>query len=97
MTKRAAETRMAEARPAVETRPHQLANPLRQAPARSTSCDTCGTVTRVSLRALDRNSEGIEVRVHFASGNDWSFLYATDPGFTSGDRVRVQGGRLMRM
>jgi len=78
------------ARPAVDTRIMEPASP------RYAACDTCGTVTAVSTRALDRGTNGFEVRVHFATGN-WTFLYPTNPGFASGDRVKLQAGRLTRM
>ncbi len=89
-TKRAFETTLAEARPvarpAVETR---ILNPG--------MCETCGTVTAVLTRALARGAYGIEVRVHFGTGSNGAFLFPTDPGFSSGDRVRLHDGRLTRM
>jgi hypothetical protein len=36
------------------------------------------------------------VRVNFG-GASRVFVYPTDPGFTSGERVRLASGRLMRM
>ena len=59
-------------------------------------CDTCGSVTSVVSRLRDRNTPNWEVRVSFRDGTDRLFLYPTDPGLLSGDRVRVEAGRLMR-
>jgi hypothetical protein len=46
---------------------------------------------------MSRGAYGTEVRVHFGTGNTWSFVYPTDPGFSNGDRVRLHDGRLTRM
>lgn len=99
-TRREVETTLAEAKRAKaklqETKQAmEMANPVR--PATYTTCETCGTVTSVTTRMLDRGSRDIEVRVHFGSGNNIVFVYPNDPGFWSGDHVRLQAGRLMRM
>ena len=95
----AAETRIAEARrsvkPAVETRiVESKAVPAKPAFARY-ECETCGTVTSVVSRLRERGTPNWEVRVSFRDGTDRLFLYPTDPGLLSGDRVRVEAGRLM--
>ena len=101
-TKREVETTLAEAKIArakLEETRHvaEAVNPVRLASARYAMCETCGTVTAVTVRALDRSTNRVEVRVHFLSGDNLYFVYPTDPGLSSGDHVRLQGGRLMRM
>jgi hypothetical protein len=60
------------------------------------SCESCGTVISVASPYLDRRQSGWEVRVNFG-GTNRVFVYPTDPGFASGERVRLASGRLMRM
>lgn len=99
-TKRAVETtlaqaRSAEVRPAVENRP-QLSSRTAPAQPRYEWCDNCGTVSSVVNRYRDRGNNNWEVRVSFPDGADRVFLFPTDPGFSSGERVRFEAGRLMR-
>ena len=102
-TKREMEATLAQAKVARakldETRhaSEAASNPVRPAAARYAMCETCGTVTSVTLRALDRSTNRVEVRVHFLTGDNLYFVYPNDPGFSSGDHVRLQGGRLLRM
>jgi hypothetical protein len=90
-TKRSVDMTLSMARPAA--RP---ANDSRPVPPRYDRCDSCGTVTSV-LRYRERGSTGWEVRVDFGGGADRSFDYSSDPGFTIGERVRYEGGRLTRL
>jgi multidrug efflux pump subunit AcrA (membrane-fusion protein) len=99
-TKRAVEMTLAQARhaevkPAVETRP-QPAGQTRPALPRYEWCDTCGTVSSVKLHARDYGARNWEVHVSFPDGTDRAFLFPTDPGFSSGERVRFEAGRLTR-
>jgi hypothetical protein len=50
----------------------------------------------VVTRLLDRGTNGWEVRVNFG-GSTSAFVYPTNPGFFSGDRVRLEAGRLTRL
>ena len=95
-TKRAVETTLAEAKLAQA----KLAETSQRAEVRpavetrpAALCDVCGIVTSVSRRG----GSGFEVRVRFGTGSNWTFLYPSDPGFSYGDRVRVQAGRITRM
>jgi len=89
-TKRAIErTASASVRPAVETRSQPSSS-------RYSSCDTCGTVTSVISRYLERGENWWEVRVNFA-GASRVFMYPKNPGVTIGEQVRLEAGRLWRM
>jgi hypothetical protein len=92
-----AQAKLDDARHAAEAKLREPSPDLKPTYPRYGSCDTCGTITSISTRAVDRGANGYEVRVHFGTGSNWVFVYPTDPGFSSGDRVRVQSGRLMRM
>jgi len=59
-------------------------------------CESCGTVTSV-LRYRERGGYGWEVRVDFGGGADRSFDFASDPGYTIGERVRLEAGRIVRL
>jgi hypothetical protein len=89
-TKRAVEMTLAQAKPAVETRPQ----PARPASQRGEWCETCGTVSSVALRSRNYGARDWEIRVNFPDGTDQLFVFATDPGFSRGDRVRFESGRL---
>jgi hypothetical protein len=100
---RLAEAKLAETKRAIEmTRANPSVMPAvetRTLPAgtRYTPCDTCGTVTAVVSRYLERGENGWEVRVNFAGGSNRVFMFPTHPGFTSGERVRFEAGRLKRV
>jgi hypothetical protein len=95
-TQRAFELRLAEAKrpqakPAVETRPGTPPAP------NYAWCETCGTISAVTTRYLDRGGSNYEVRVVFRDGTRQSFVFSSDPGFSTGERVRFESGRLTRM
>ena len=73
--------------PAVETRSQ---------PAKSRTCEACGTVISVVSRYLERGANAWEVRVNFGDANR-TFMFPTHPGFASGEAVRFDAGRLRRM
>ena len=79
----------------METRP-QPASQTRPALPRYERCETCGTVSSVILRSRDYGTRNWEVRVNFPDGIDRVFLFTTDPGLLSGERVRLEAGRLTR-
>jgi len=90
------EMTLAQAKPAVETRPQPAAQ-TRSVSPRNEACDSCGTVSSVKMRARDYGTTpNWEVRVNFPDGTDRSFLFPTDPGFSHGERVRFVAGRLTR-
>ena len=90
-TKRAIDATLSQAKSASAVRPAADARP---AVPRFERCDSCGTVTGVFPRYRDR---GWEVRVDFGDSGDRAFLYSTDPGFTIGERVRFEAGRITRL
>jgi len=98
-TKRSVEVTLAEAkpsaRPALDTRSYE-STLVRPMTPKYSSCESCGTVISVASPYLDRRQSGWEVRVNFG-GTNRVFVYPTDPGFASGERVRLASGRLMRM
>ena len=94
---KAAQARLDESKHAFEARLADAKPAIRPAVETRTVCDSCGTVTAVLTRQLDRGMYGTEVRVHFGTGGNRSFVYPTDPGFSSGDRVRFYDGRLTHM
>ena len=77
-----ASTHCAAVKPAVDARP---------ATPRYGRCEWCGTVTSVVPRYRDR---GWEVRVDLGEGSDRVFVYSTDPGFSVGEMVRLENGRM---
>lgn len=92
---KAIEAKLAEAKPAVDTRYVERASETRTVSPRY-SCDTCGTVASVTTRSYGGTNLW-EVRVNFAGGASRVFLYPSDPGLWSGDRVRYATGRLTRL
>jgi hypothetical protein len=93
------EAKLAETQAAFESRNERApANPVY---ARQTvtkySCDTCGTVGSIVSRFLGGSTNSYEVRVNFEGGSHRIFYFPTDPGFSTGERVRFAAGRLLRM
>ena len=97
-TIRAVEISTAEARPSIrpaaETR---YLEPRSGSASQRYACDTCGTVTSVVTRLMYDGTNVWDVRVNFGSGTFQVFRYPTNPGLWSGERVRYEAGRLMRM
>ena len=86
-----AEAKRPQAKPAVETRTMKPSAPG------YALCETCGTISSVTARYADRGGSSYEVRVSFRDGTRQVFVYPNDPGFSTGERVRFESGRLTRM
>ena len=57
------------------------------------------SVTALSLVAplAAQAPAGWEVRVDLGEGSDRVFIYSTDPGFSVGELVRLENGRITRL